>query len=122
MDLGVWESQKRVETAAKTWLSGLDSPVMLVLAVKVYEDYPKIIVQVQQAFRSVQFTHAGKAMEAICTRPNDTTFVDEHLRMPFEKIFWRMKTRDRPQEMDVIFTREDLTMVAESIWKAQGLI
>lgn len=114
-------SQLRIENDAKRWLTYPNSPVMMVITVAVY-DYPKINTQVLMGLRMEQFSAAGMASEANITRSNGSTCAEGALIIPFEFIFWREKNKENPKEKDVVLKDDDLKSLAETIWKAQGLI
>lgn len=121
LEVAASESQLRVESDAKRWLTYPDSPMMMVLTVKVF-DYPKVNTQVLAGLRKPQFAMAGTNSEANITRSNGTTHVEGALIVPFEFIFWREKNKENPKEQDVVLKDQDLQSLAETIWRAQGLM
>lgn len=121
LEVATEESQVRVENDAKRWLTYPNSPVMMVITLSVY-DYPKINTQILAGLRMEQFSTAGMNSEANITRTNGSTCVEGALIMPFEFIFWREKDKENPKEKDVVLKDDDLKSLAETIWRAQGLI
>lgn len=118
LEVATSETQRRVESEAKRWLTYRDSPLMMVIVVKVYRE-PKIVMQVMAGYRKPQFCMAGQNSESVITRSNGATHVEGTLRLPFEFIFWREKRRENPKEQDVVFNEQDLSDLAESIWASQ---
>lgn len=121
LEIALAETQARMENIAKRWLTFPDSPLMLIILVKVY-DFPKVVVQILGAYRKPQFSMAGMAQESVITRSNDITQVERSLVLPFEFIFWREKRTENPNEQDVVFNEQDLGSLAETIWRTQGFV
>lgn len=122
LEISTAATQKRMENEAKRWLTFPHSSVMEVIGVKVY-NYPKVVVNILGGYRKPHYKMAGSNMVSTITREDGTTQVDRILYIPFEFAFWRVKNKDNPnKERDIVFNKDDLAALAESIWKVQGLM
>jgi hypothetical protein len=121
----------RLAIDARWWLESSQSPVEMVITIKICHGNAKIIVQKWELGTRRQGSYSNaransplavKTGEVSISRQNNNTVVSGTIVLPFDKIFRRPPNPAQPLEGDIMFTVQDLETIAEQTWRIQGFM
>lgn len=128
LEVGKSESQRHLVLDSRIWLESEGSHVSQVITMKITEDKPLITIQKWEATsRRLRTTRADRPRQALKTEEVQVSLVNNvptasgSLRLSFAKLFER-PPRPNTKEEDIVFTPDELVIIARRVWRRQNLI
>ncbi|KAI1907823.1 hypothetical protein LOZ61_005930 [Ophidiomyces ophidiicola] len=127
LEVGYAERDAKLAIDAQGWLEAAGSTVQIAITVKIDRTTPQIHIKAWEPSYIGRRTRSNhpKAMvkqDIWVTQANGASTASGALELDFEKIFDRPRNPAKPQEQNVIFSKEDLVDLAEDVWFFQNMV
>ncbi|PSS16744.1 hypothetical protein M430DRAFT_19716 [Amorphotheca resinae ATCC 22711] len=128
LEIGASESANRLAIEAHGWLESRDTTVELVITIEINQDIPELVLRRWELIpgQCARPPRAAPRSSASCVQSVTTSYVNHlttitgDLTLPFDKIVGRPANPNRPLEQDFTITQDDLRLISQRVWKAQG--
>jgi hypothetical protein len=130
LEVGLSESSPKLTLDAQGWLLSNGSTVQIAITIEISRSRPEIVVR---CWEHAPCLHDHKtprkpSQSAVCrqevsiTYTNNATVVTGPITLSFQKVVGRPINPSHPQETDFAISANDLTKMAEKVWKRQKFI
>ncbi|KAI1977549.1 hypothetical protein LOZ54_006464 [Ophidiomyces ophidiicola] len=126
-----WPEKKHRAEMSHQWpnvvLEAAGSTVQIAITVKIDRTTPQIHIKAWEPSYIGRGTRSNRPKARVkqdiwVTHANGASRASDTLELDFEKIFDRPRNPAKPQEQNVIFSKEDLVDLAEDVWFFQNMV